>query len=168
MLLYGFLYKAQTKQTCHITASKVNYHMPWLTTNSKCLNLGISLKFDQLQNISLTQTSHHDNVSSKYFADVQPHPVTFSQPLIGYQIAEATFPALIGHQDTWLIIVSCLLIIIPGIHITLHAFAMTRSLIIPLKPCSILLKFVFQYIATLYLFYHCISIFISYAFCIKM
>ena len=92
--LCSFLYKAQTKQACHITASKVNYHMTWLTTNNKCLNPGISSKFDQLQNISLTQTSHHDNISSKFFADVQPHPVTFSQPLIGYQIAEATFPAL--------------------------------------------------------------------------
>ena len=74
---------------------------------------------------------------------------------------------LIGHQDTWLIIISHLLIIIPGICITLHACAMSRSLIIPLKPCSILLKFVSQYIVTLYLFYHCISMFISYALCIK-
>ena len=94
VFLYGFLYKAQTKQTCHITVSKINYHMTWLTTNNKCLKLGISLKFDQLQNISLTQTTHHDNISSKFFADIQLHPVTFFQPLIGYQIAEAAFPSL--------------------------------------------------------------------------
>ena len=68
--------------------------MTWLTTNNKHLNPGISSKFDQLQNVSLTQTSHHDNVSLKFFADIQPCPVTFSQPLIGYQIADATFPAL--------------------------------------------------------------------------
>ena len=60
-----------------------------------------------------------------------------------------------------------LLIIIPGIHITLHACAASRSLIIPIKPCLILLKFVFQYIATLYMFYHCISMFVSYVLCIK-
>ena len=33
-----------------------------------------------------------------------------------------------SHQDTWLIIISCLLIIIQGICITLHAFVTSRSL----------------------------------------
>ena len=75
-------------------------------------------------------------LAQNFLPNVQPHPVTFSSPLI-------------GHQDTWLIIISCLLIIIQGICITLHAFAMPRSLIILLQPCLILLKFVFQYIATL-------------------
>ena len=60
-----------------------------------------------------------------------------------------------------------LLIIIPGIHIISHAFVTSSSLVIPIKPYSILLKFVFQYIATLYLFYHCISMFVSYALCVK-
>ena len=60
-----------------------------------------------------------------------------------------------------------LLIIVPGIHIALHAFLTTRSLAMLIKPCLILIKFVLQYIATPYLFYHCISMSISYVLCIK-
>ena len=40
----SFFYKAQTKQTCHITAGKVNYHMTQLTTNNKCLKPGYFLE----------------------------------------------------------------------------------------------------------------------------
>ena len=47
---------------------------------------------------------------------------------------------LIGHQDTWLIIISYLLIIIPGIYIASHAFVTARSLAKLPKPCLILLK----------------------------
>ena len=92
--------------------------MTWITTYNKCLNLGISSKFDQLQNISLTQARHHDNNNSKIFANIQPHPVTFSQPLIGYQTAEAPFPALSLATRTHAHYNLLLLIIIPGIHIT--------------------------------------------------
>ena len=38
---------------------------------------------------------------------------------------------------------------------------MTRSLVIPIKPCSILLKFIPQYIVTLHLFYHYTSMITS-------
>ena len=69
--LDSFFYKAQTKQTCHITASKVN-DMTWLTTNNKCLNLVISLKFDRLQNISLTKTGCHDNATSIFCLTSSP------------------------------------------------------------------------------------------------
>ena len=61
------VFSTRNKQkTCHITVSNVNYNMTWLTTNNKCLNQVISLKFDWLQNISLTETGHHDNISSKF------------------------------------------------------------------------------------------------------
>ena len=89
-----FLYKAQAKQICHITASKVHYLMTQISTNNKSLKLGISSKFDQLQNISLTQSRCHDNLSSKILPMSSPPPGTFSQLLIGYQTAEAPFPAL--------------------------------------------------------------------------
>ena len=49
---------------------------------------------------------------------------------------------LIGHQDTWLFIISSLLIIIPGTCIALHAFTTSRSLATPPKPCSILSKYI--------------------------
>ena len=46
----------------------------------------------------------------------------------------------IGHQGTWLIIISHLLIIIPGICIASHAFMTSRSLTTLPKLCLILLK----------------------------
>ena len=38
MILHRFFYKKQTKNTCHITASKVDYHMTWLAPYNKPLN----------------------------------------------------------------------------------------------------------------------------------
>ena len=49
MLLDDFLYKAQTKQICHITAGKVNYHMTQISTNNKHLLPGISSNFADVQ-----------------------------------------------------------------------------------------------------------------------
>ena len=142
--------------------------MTWVTTNNKCLKLGISSKFDQLQNISLTQTSCHDNASLKFFLQTSsPILSHFTNLSLATKLKRPLFhlshwsPKHMVHYNL------PLLIIIPGIHITLHAFVTSRSLVILIKPCLILLKFVFQYIATLYLFYHCISMFVSYALCIK-
>ena len=162
-----FLYKSHTKQICHITASKVNYHMTQISTNNKCLKLGISSKFDQLQNISLIQASRHYNLSLKIFANIQPCPWhIFPTSHWLPNCRGPFFSSLIGHQDTWLIITSHCSLSFQEF-ITLHAFATSRSLVVPIKSCLILLKFIFQYIATLYLFYHCTSMFISYAFYIK-
>ena len=103
-----FLYKAQTKQICHITASKVNYHMTQISTNNKHLKLGISSEFNWLQNISLTQARHHDNFSSKILLMSSPAPDTFFWLLIGDQTAETLFSSsLIGYQNTFLIIIPC-------------------------------------------------------------
>ena len=49
---------------------------------------------------------------------------------------------LIGHQDTWLIIIPSMLIIIPGTCIALHAFMTSRSLAAPPKLCLILSKYI--------------------------
>ena len=49
---------------------------------------------------------------------------------------------LIGHQDTWLIIISSLLIIISGTCIASHAFVMSSSLATLPKPCSILSQYI--------------------------
>ena len=88
------LYKTQTKQMCHIIASMVNYHMTWISTNNKHLKPGISPKFDQLQNMPLTQTRCHDNFSLKILSMSSPAPDTFPQLLLGCQDAEAPFSAL--------------------------------------------------------------------------
>ena len=71
-------------------------------------------------------------------------PITHWWPSHGYCISSS----FIGCQNTWLIIISHLLIIIPGI----HNLTCLCNIVIPINPCSILLKFIFQYIATLYLF----------------
>ena len=81
--------------------------MTWISANNKHLNLGISLKFDLLQNVPLTQSRCHDDFSLKILLMSNPTPNTFSQLLIGCQDAAALLSDyLIGHQDTWLIIIS--------------------------------------------------------------
>ena len=91
MLPNALIYKTQIKQICHIIARKVHNHMTWISTNNKCLKLGISWKFDQLQNIPLTQTRCHDTFSLKILSTSSPAPDTFPQLLIGYQDAETPF-----------------------------------------------------------------------------
>ena len=116
MLSDDFLYKAQTKQICRITAGKVNYHMTQIATNNKCLKLGISLKFDQLQIISLTQARCHENFSSKILSTSSPaltHFLDFSLPTKlqrpFFQLSH-WLPEHMVHYNF------PLLIIIPGIH----------------------------------------------------
>ena len=46
MLPNALFYKTQTKQICHTVASKVHNHMTWISTNNKCIKLGISSKFN--------------------------------------------------------------------------------------------------------------------------
>ena len=124
------LYKTQTKQICHIIASKVNNHMTWISTNNKHLKLGISPKFDQLQNIPLTQTRCHDNSQLENFVDIQSCPQHIS--LTSHWLTKMQRPPFqLSHWSS-----KCmahynflLLIIIPGIH-SLACFVMTRSLII--------------------------------------
>ena len=104
----------------------------------------------------------------KFFTSApMSHPNTFSLSLIGGLAMVTVFQALslVTRTHGLLSFPACSLAFQK--FITLHAFATSRSLFILIKPCSILLKFIFQYIATLYLFYHCISMFISYVLCIK-
>ena len=116
MLSDDFLYKAQTKQICHITAGKVNYHMTQISTNNKYLKLGISSKFDQLQNISLTQARCQHNLSSKILPMSSPAPNTFCDFSLATKLQRPLFqlshwsPEHIAHYNF------PLLIIIPGIH----------------------------------------------------
>ena len=166
--LMVFSTRHKKKKTCHITDGKVNYHMTWLTTNNKCLKPGYFFKIWLITKYITHQDWTPWLCCLKIF---HWHPNPSCHTFLTFHWLSTCrghfSSSLIGHQDTWLIIISCLLIIIPGICITSHAFMMSRSLIILLHPCLILLKFVFQYIATLCLFYHCISMFISYALCIK-
>ena len=105
------------------------------------------------------------------------HPNPFLLSLIDYQATATLFFSLplcrdllsgifIGYQDTWLIINSLLLIIIPGIH-NLTCLMMTRSLVILIKPCSILLKIISSHTVTLHLFFHCTFVMISNSLYIK-
>ena len=116
MLFDCFLYKAQTKQICHITAGKVHYHMTLISTNNKCLKLGISLQVDQLQNIALTQAGCHDNLSSKLVANIQSHPTCFLNFSLATKQQRSLFqlshwsPEHMAHYNF------LLFIIIPGIH----------------------------------------------------
>ena len=115
--------------------------MTWISTNNKHLNPGISSKFDWLQNVPLTQSRCHDNFSLKILLTCNPTLKRLSWLLIGCQDAAAPFwlshwsPGDMAHYNF------PLLIIISGIH-SLATFTMTRSLIISIKPCSILLKFI--------------------------
>ena len=84
----------KSTQLCHIIASKVQSQMTWISANNKHLKLGISSKFDQLQNIPLTQTRCHDTFSSKILSTSSPAPNTFPQLLIGCQDAEGPFPII--------------------------------------------------------------------------
>ena len=89
------------------------------------------------------------------------HPDLFFLSLIGCRATMTEFYSPpIGHPSTWLIIIFLLLIIIPGIH-SLTCLAMTRSLVIYIKPCLILLKFILSHTVTLYLFSNCIFMIIS-------
>ena len=89
------------------------------------------------------------------------HPDLFFLCLIGCQATTTEFYSPpIGHPSTWLIIISPLLIIIPGIH-SLTCLMTTRSLIIYIKPCSILLKFILSHTVSLYLFFNYIFMIIS-------
>ena len=167
MFLDDFLYEAQTKQICHITASKVNYHMTQISTNNKHLKPGIYSKFDQLQHISLTQASCHDNLSLKILLTSSLAPNIFLTSLWLPNCRGPLSSSLIGYQNAWLIIISHCSLLFQQF-ITLHAFMTTRSLVLPIKPCTILLKFISPYKATLYLFYLCTSMFISYALYAKL
>ena len=134
--LIVFSTKHKTKHV-NITASRVNYHMTWISTNNTCLKLGISLKFDQLQNISLTQVRHHDNDSSKILLMSSPTLSHFPGLSLATKLNRPFSSSLIGHQNTWLIIISHCSLSFQEF-ITLHAFASSRSFILPIKPCSIL------------------------------
>ena len=120
--------------------------------------------FQSIQNKTILTTTGLHDVLPKFFTSAPTcHPNTFSLSLIGDRVMVITFQvlSLVTRTHGSLSFPTCSLSFQELI--TLHAFATSRSLTLPTKPCSILLKFIFQYIATLYLFYHCTSMFISYA-----
>ena len=120
-----------------------------------------SPKFDQLQNVPLTQSRSHDAFSSKKSCWCLILPLThfLNFPLAAKVLRPPFQPShwsskCMAHYNF------LLLIIIPGIH-SLARLAMTRSLIILLKPCSICWN-LFFHIVMLYLFFHYTSMFVSY------
>ena len=147
---------------CHIIASMINYHMTHISTNNKCLKPGIYPKFNQLQNIPLTQTRCHDNPSLTILSMSSPAPAHFLYFPLAAKMQRPPFQSTHWSLKCMAHYNFLLLIIIPGIH-NLACFMMTRSLVISIKPCLIWLKFIFPHIATLSLFFHCTSMFISYA-----
>ena len=90
---------------------------------------------------TLTALHLHDIFSENLSPHHQAMPQHISLTLYWLPSHDNCFSSpLIGHQDTWLTIISHLLIIIPGICIALHAFMTSRSLAKLPKPCLILLK----------------------------
>ena len=124
-----FCKEKQTKNICLFIASRIKYHMTCISTNNKCLKPGISAKFDWLQKALLTQTRCHVTLHLQVVSMSYPTSDTLLWFPIGHQVQRLYPSPLIGHWDTWLIINSPLLIIIPGIH-SLTCLMMTRSLII--------------------------------------
>ena len=131
----------QNKNMLSITAGKVDYHMTWLTTNNKHLKPGYFLKIRPITKYITHQDWMPWQCYLKIFCQCPTLPCHIfptSHWLPNYRGCFSS--SLIGHQDTWLIIISCLLLNIPGICIALHAFATSRSLDKLSKPCSILFK----------------------------
>ena len=90
---------------------------------------------------TLTTSCLHDIFNENFSPHHQAMPQHISLTAYWLLSHDDSFSSsLIGHQDTWLIIISHLLIIIPGICIASHASTMSRSLAKLPKPCSILLK----------------------------
>ena len=100
----------------------------------------------------LTTTCLHDAFAKIFPSAPTHHPNTFFLSLIGGQAMASTFQALSLATRTHgsLSFPACSLSF--QVFISSHAFVMSRSLVILIKPCLIWLKFIFQYIATLYLF----------------
>ena len=120
----------------------INYHMTHISTNNKYLKPGISLKYDQLQKAPLTQSRSHDTFSSKILSMSNPTPTHFLNFPLAAKLQRPPFQPSHWSMKCMAHYNFPLLIIIPGIH-SLACLAMTRALIIYLKPCLILLKFIF-------------------------
>ena len=141
MFFDSFFYKAQTKQTSHITAHKVNYHMTWLTTNNKCLKPSYFLEIQPMTKY----ITHQDWTPCQCYLEIFcQHPAlpchTFPTSHWLPNCRGCFSSSLIGHQGTWFIIISHFLLNIPGICIASHPFMTSRSLDKLSQPCSILLK----------------------------
>ena len=125
--------------------------MTWISTNTKCLKLGISSKFDQLQNIPLTQTRCHDNFSLKILPMSSPAPTHFLDFSLA---AKMQRPSLqLSHWSS-----KCmahynfpLLIIILGSH-SLACLSNNKITCYIDKTLLNFVEFYFSHIATLYLF----------------
>ena len=100
-----------------------------ISTNKKCLKPGISLKFDQLQNVPLTQSTSHDTFSSKILSTSNPTPTHFLDFPLAAKMQRPPFQPSHWSSICMVHYNFLLLIIIPGIH-SLACLVMTRSLII--------------------------------------
>ena len=107
---------------------------------------------------TLTASHLHDIFNENFSTHHQAMPQHISPTpywLLSDDDHFSIFP--ISHQDSWLIIISYLLIIIPGICMASHALVTSRSLATPPKPCSILLKiFYISLLHCIYLVTACI------------
>ena len=90
----GFLYKTQTKQICHIIASKVTNHMTWISTNNKCLNWVFPWNLTDYKIYLSSRLDAMTTSAQKILSTSSPAPNTFPQLLIGCQDAEAPFSTL--------------------------------------------------------------------------
>ena len=141
MFFDGLFYKKQTNQICCITTGKMHYHMTWLTTNNKCLKPSYFLEI----RLITKYITHQDWMPWQCYLEIFcqcPAPPCHIFPTSHWlPICRGHFSSsLIGHQDTWLIIISHLLLNIPGICIASHAFVTSRSLNKLSQPCLILFK----------------------------
>ena len=134
----------------HLIATKRNNHKlkvrhsPFHTWHpyptGSLLNPNIFV-FRPIANKTILTTPCFHDVFAKFFTLSPKHcPNTFFYLSLVTESRQMHFKSPIGHQGTWLIIISHLLIIIPGICIASHASVTSRSLTTLPKPCSILLK----------------------------
>ena len=114
---------------CHFITSTTNYHMTCISTNDKCLKLGISLKFDWLQKALLTQSRCHDRISTPKSCQCLTPPQTnfLDSPLATKLQRPLLQPShwSLRHMAHYKF---PLLIIIPGIH-SLTCLTTPRSLV---------------------------------------
>ena len=117
MSSYDVFYKETNKTPCHYIPNIIQYHMTLNLTSDIQLQLGFSLKLDQLQKALLTKARCYDNLLllscviikslPQYTSPVSHWPSSYND-LLSYM--------LIGLWDMQLITYSPLLFIIPRIH----------------------------------------------------
>ena len=135
-----FLYKAKTKQICLIIASKVNHLMTWISTNTNHLNQVLS------QNSTNYEIYHSPKLAA--MTTIAQQPLLLPSPALSHfpnfslaaKMQRTPFQLSYWSSKCMAHYNFLLLIVIPGIH-SLACFALTGSLVILIKPCSILLKF---------------------------